>query len=101
MTRRETLKLLGLLGVHAVLPARLGHAAVPPVKDPAMAAATAAFGCDLFAKLRSKSGNLFFSPLSIETALAMTGTGARGETLAEMNKVLHLPAGGGAGVETM
>ena len=58
-----------------------------------MATATAAFGCDLFAKLRDKAGNLFFSPLSIETALAMTSAGARGETLAEMDKVLHLPAG--------
>jgi serpin B len=63
-----------------------------------MAAATAAFGCDLFARLRSKAGNLFFSPLSIETALAMTSVGARGETLAEMTKVLHIPAGGQSAV---
>src|SRR5437016_8703137 len=93
MTRRDTLKLLGLLGLRAAVPARLFGAEPvqpPPPKDPAMAAAVAAFGCDLFAKLRAKSGNLFFSPLSIETALAMTGAGARGETQAEMDKVLHL-----------
>jgi serpin B len=101
MTRRDSLKLLGLLGLGTALPVRFGRSSEPiekPVKpsakEHAMAAATAAFGCDLFAKLRSKAGNLFFSPLSIETALAMTSAGARGETLAEMSKVLHLPDAG-------
>jgi serpin B len=101
MTRRDTLKLLGLLGLRAALPVNLGRAvepiyqpAIPGPKELAMAAATAAFGCDLFAKLRAKAGNLFFSPLSIEVALAMTSAGARGETRDEMTKVLHLPAGG-------
>ncbi|HEX4589917.1 MAG TPA: serpin family protein, partial [Gemmataceae bacterium] len=100
MTRRDSLKLLGLLGLRAGLPARLfadepvRQPNVPGQKERAMAAATAAFGCDLFARLRSKSGNIFYSPLSIETALAMTSAGARGETLAEMVKVLHLPPGG-------
>jgi serpin B len=50
-----------------------------------------AFACDLIAQLRSEPGNLFFSPFSIHTALAMTADGARGETLDEMVKVLHLP----------
>jgi serpin B len=105
MTRRDSLKLLGLLGLGTALPIRFGRAsepvqpsAVPSAKEPTMAAATAAFGCDLFAKLRSKAGNLFFSPFSIETALAMTSAGARGETLAEMTKVLHIPAGGQSAV---
>src|SRR4051794_18453227 len=98
MTRRDTLKLLGLLGLRAALPDGLGRAEpvqpppAPAPKERAMAAAPAAFGCNLFARLRDKSGNLFFSPVSIETALAMTAAGARGETLAEMNKVLGLPA---------
>jgi serpin B len=99
MTRRDTLKILGLLGIRAAFPGKLmadQPVQQPPPKDPAMAAATAAFGCDLFAKLRAKAGNLFFSPLSIETALAMTSAGARGETLAEMKNVLHLPSGGQA-----
>jgi serpin B len=91
MTRRDTLKLLGLLGLRAVLPANFGRAIAPP-KGSAMADATAAFGADLFAKLRSRPGNLFYSPLSIESALAMTAAGAAGETKAEMDKVLHLPA---------
>src|SRR5262249_1444487 len=41
---------------------------------------------------RSKPGNLFFSPYSVSTALAMTYAGARGDTAAEMAKVLHFPA---------
>jgi serpin B len=97
MTRRDSLKLLGLLSLRAAIPSgRLfaDRVRLPESKDPAMATATAAFGCDLFARLREKSGNLFFSPLSIETALAMTSGGARGDTLAEMNKVLHLPGAG-------
>jgi len=44
---------------------------------------------DLYAQLRSQEGNLFFSPNSISTALAMTYTGARGQTAEEMKKTLH------------
>jgi serpin B len=51
------------------------------------------FACDLYAKLKDKAekkdGNLFFSPASISTALAMTYAGARGQTAAEMKTVLH------------
>ncbi len=49
-----------------------------------------AFALDLYAKLReTEKGNLFFSPYSVSTALAMTCAGARGETAAEMARVLH------------
>src|SRR5947207_608733 len=44
---------------------------------------------DLYAQLREGEGNLFFSPYSISSALAMTYAGARGETAAEMAKALH------------
>lgn len=47
------------------------------------------FALDLYAKLRGEDGNLFFSPYSISTALAMTRAGARGDTAAEMDKVMH------------
>ena len=48
------------------------------------------FALDLYAKLRSEeAGNLFFSPHSISTALAMTYAGARGDTEKEMGEVLH------------
>ena len=39
------------------------------------------FALDLYARLRGRSGNLFFSPYSISTALGMTSAGARGEKL--------------------
>ena len=41
-----------------------------------VAAANNAFALDLYAKLRGQEGNLFVSPYSISTALAMTSAGA-------------------------
>jgi serpin B len=50
-----------------------------------------AFATDLYAQLASRDReNLFFSPFSIHTAMAMTLLGARGTTSREMAKVLHL-----------
>ena len=49
------------------------------------------FALDLFAKLQSTKGNLFFSPYSISTALAMTYAGARNQTESQMAEVLHFP----------
>jgi serine protease inhibitor len=46
------------------------------------------FALDLFGRL-NKESNLFFSPASISTALAMTYTGARGQTAEQMAKALH------------
>lgn len=48
-----------------------------------------AFAIDLYANLRSQEGNLFFSPLSISTALAMTYAGADEKTAVQMAEVLH------------
>jgi serpin B len=48
-----------------------------------------AFAADLYQQLRSQPGNLFYSPYSISLALAMTYGGARGNTEAEMAKVMH------------
>ena len=47
------------------------------------------FGFDLYQRLKGEKGNLFFSPYSISTALAMTYAGARGQTEKEMAGVLH------------
>jgi serpin B len=56
----------------------------------AMAKSDNAFALDLFGKVRGQKGNFAFSPFSIATALAMTWAGAKGETMAQMGKVLHL-----------
>lgn len=50
------------------------------------------FAFDLYLELREdEEGNIFFSPYSISTALAMTYEGARGQTAEEMQSVLHFP----------
>ena len=47
------------------------------------------FAVDLYGKLRTREGNVCFSPYSISTALAMTYGGARGETEKQMAQTLH------------
>ncbi len=63
---------------------------LPPEAN-AVVAANTAFALNLYSDLRSADGNLFFSPYSISTALAMTCAGARGETAGQMARVLQLP----------
>ena len=48
-----------------------------------------AFAVDLYGQLRKQDGNLFFSPVGVSTALAMTYAGARGDTASEIAKTLH------------
>lgn len=55
----------------------------------AVAQANNEFAFDLYRQLSRKPGNLFFSPYSISTALAMTYAGARGRTATEMARTLH------------
>jgi serpin B len=91
LSRRQFLALSGA----AAATAALGRARAddPKPADPAMlTAGNTAFALDLYARLRKEPGNLFLSPFSISTALAMTAAGAKGRTLAEMRQVLHLPA---------
>jgi serpin B len=47
------------------------------------------FAWDLYHYLNSVEGNLFYSPYSISQALAMTYTGARGNTEQQMADTLH------------
>ncbi|WP_342686108.1 MULTISPECIES: serpin family protein, partial [unclassified Methanoculleus] len=53
------------------------------------------FAFDLYRRLAADpahaGGNLFFSPYSISSALAITYEGARGTTADEIGAVLHLP----------
>ena len=70
------------------------EAAVPPAEPPAdVARGQAEFGVALYRHLASQPGNIFVSPASISTALAMVHAGAEGETAAEMASALRYPEG--------
>jgi len=94
----------GMLGVVVLVMLASSQAAVGAVEQPTAPAedvAKVAGGCnrfafDLYARLKGAEGNLFLSPYSISTALAMTSAGARGETAEQMAQVLFLPASGAA-----
>ena len=70
------------------LPGGLARAARPD-QTQALVDDNTAFACDLYAQLRNTPGNLFFSPYSVSTALAMTYAGTRGHTEMQMAQVLH------------
>ena len=55
--------------------------------------ANSAFAVDLYKQFakENEGKNLFFSPYSISSALAMTAEGARGKTALEMGQVLRFP----------
>src|SRR5262245_43313412 len=67
----------------------------PTVIDPPAVRTAApgitAFAAELPAQLRAEKGNAILSPYSISTVLAMAALGARGTTLEQMQKALHLP----------
>ena len=50
-----------------------------------------AFALDLYAQLKNNEGNLFYSPYSISTALAMTYAGVKGQTAEQMADTLNFP----------
>ena len=78
-----------ILTAAAVVPV---HGAEPAVSSELSAAADGnnAFALDLYGRLAAGKGNVFFSPYSISTCLAMTYAGARGETENQMAKILHV-----------
>jgi serpin B len=57
--------------------------------------ANTAFAFDLYGQLKTNTGNVFFSPFSISTCLAMTYAGAGGDTAKQMAQVLHFPTNTG------
>ena len=58
---------------------------------PELVSGNTAFGIDLFSQLAENApeGNLFVSPYSISTAMAMTWAGARGRTAEQMAEVMR------------
>ena len=49
------------------------------------------FAFDLYSRYKSKEGNIFFSPFSISSAIAMAYEGARTETADQIKEVFHFP----------
>ncbi|XP_046880325.1 leukocyte elastase inhibitor-like isoform X2 [Hypomesus transpacificus] len=64
----------------------------PIIMASPLAEANANFSLALFQKIAEETptGNVFFSPLSISSALAMVLLGARGNTATQMSESLHL-----------
>jgi len=94
-SQRLSIRRVAIAGVIATLSQFLiapttAFAADLPISDEAETVkGNNAFAVELYGQLRSQPGNLFFSPESISTALAMTYAGARGQTATEMANVLH------------
>src|ERR1700722_860098 len=57
--------------------------------ETSVVAGNSTFALDLYGRFKSTEGNLFFSPYSISTCLAIAYAGARGETEAQMASTLH------------
>src|SRR5213593_4052104 len=67
----------------------IGPSTVQSAQTKSLVEGNTAFALDLYAQLKTSPGNLFFSPYSISTCLAMTYAGARGDTEKQMRRVLH------------
>lgn len=78
-------------------------AAVSPAALDRLAAADTEFGLDLLHQLcaAKPNSNVLLSPASIAVALDLAYAGARGQTAAEIGRVLHQPAYGPALVDAL
>jgi serpin B len=57
-----------------------------------LVASNTAFALDLYGQLKTRPGNLFFSPESISTSLALLYAIARNQTEAEIAAIAHFPS---------
>ncbi|MDR1397665.1 MAG: serpin family protein [Desulfarculales bacterium] len=86
--------LLMLLIIFPAAQAGSASAKTAPPGPEALSQANNLFACRLYQQLAGQDGNLFFSPFSISSALAMVYDGAKGETALEMEKALNFPCRG-------
>ena len=88
--------LLGILALslYEARPAESGEQESISLETKQTVQANNAFAITLYQRLsqEQKMDNLFFSPYSLFSALAMTIEGARGETARQMGEVLQFPA---------
>jgi len=86
---RQRLSVIATVLVPAILlSATAGHSnGTTDVKT--LVESNTAFALDLYQLLKTDKDNLFFSPYSISTALAMTYAGAKANTARQMFQVLH------------
>ncbi|HEX5105245.1 MAG TPA: serpin family protein [Pirellulaceae bacterium] len=75
------------VAAQSLTPVLSKEAITPDVKN--IATSINGFAFDLYREVGKQEGNLFVSPASISTALAMTYAGANGQTEKEMAHVLH------------
>lgn len=87
--RLSILALAGLLVLSAGTPGPVRLPLDPPPELRAFVEGNAEFALDLYARLSRTPGNLFCSPYSLSSALALTQTGARGVTEAQISRAAH------------
>ena len=92
-TRWLAVVLAATLAVSASGAAASGGKPAEP-DEAALVKGNSEFALDLYARLRARDGNVFFSSYSISNALAMTYAGARGQTATQMAAALRFPMDG-------
>lgn len=90
MRKRMRVTIIAALAVLFLVPVSAGDAAETMMSA---AADNSAFAFDIFSVLKQKGGNLFFSPYSVSSALAMTYGGARGDTALQMQEAMRFIQG--------
>jgi serpin B len=81
---------------NGTIPISLPEAKPEPTEADNVVSANNMLAVDMYKKImnndENQDGNIFLSPYSISSALAMTYEGAKGGTAEEMRAVLHLPS---------